>query len=51
MSDLTVKEAASLGGKSTLKKYGNDHFSKLGKISSEKRKAKKLLQNSSQPQN
>ncbi len=41
MTELTLREAARLGGKATLKNHGKDHFSKLGKLSAAKRKAKK----------
>lgn len=34
---LQVQEARRKGGKTVFKKYGADHFSKLGKISAEKR--------------
>ena len=32
---MTHKEFASKGGKSTLKKYGRDHFRDLGRMSGE----------------
>lgn len=35
---LQVQEARRKGGRTVFKKYGADHFSKLGKISAEKRK-------------
>lgn len=36
MKELTHKEVASRGGKSTLARYGKKHFSKLGKIKGKK---------------
>lgn len=38
MAELTLQELRKMGGQAVLKKYGRDHFSKLGKISAEKRK-------------
>jgi hypothetical protein len=35
---LQIQEARSKGGQTILKTYGTSHFSKLGKISAEKRK-------------
>jgi len=37
---LQVQEARSKGGKALITKYGNEHFSKLGKLSQEKKKTK-----------
>lgn len=41
MADLTLQELRSLGGKATVKKYGKDYMSYLGKRSAEKRKKMK----------
>ena len=38
---LKIEEARRKGGKTVYKKYGPAHFSKLGKISAEKKKALK----------
>lgn len=35
------QEARSLGGQATLKKYGAEHFSKLGKLSAAKKQKAK----------
>lgn len=35
---LQVQEARKKGGTMVLKKYGHGHFSKLGKLSAEKKK-------------
>ena len=48
MTELTVREAARLGGKATLHNKGREHFVRIGKLSAEKRKLKKTA---SQPQN
>jgi len=39
---LQVQEARRKGGKTVYKLYGASHFSKLGKISAEKKKKSKL---------
>lgn len=39
--ELTHKEICAKGGKATLAKKGKKHFSKIGKISAEKRWGKK----------
>ena len=39
---LQVMEARRKGGVTTFTKYGEDHFSKLGKISAEKRRKMRL---------
>jgi len=43
MSDkpLTIQEFARMGGKSTLKKHGKDHFKKISQMGVEARKKKK----------
>lgn len=38
---LQVQEARRKGGKTVYKLYGSSHFSKLGKISAEKKKKAK----------
>lgn len=38
-----VQEARYKGGRMVLEKFGKKHFSMLGKLSAEKRKANKLL--------
>jgi CRISPR/Cas system type I-B associated protein Csh2 (Cas7 group RAMP superfamily) len=38
---LQVQEARRKGGRTVYKMYGKEHFSKLGKISAEKKKALK----------
>lgn len=40
MQELTLQDLRRMGGQAVLKKYGNKHFSKLGKLSAEKRKKK-----------
>lgn len=37
---MTIKEMTAKGGRSTLKRYGKDHFSKLGKKGWESRRKK-----------
>lgn len=39
---LTLKQAGKKGGKTTLKKYGKIHFSKLGKRSAKMKKTRTL---------
>jgi hypothetical protein len=41
--ELTLERLRQMGGQAVLKKYGTKHFSKLGKISAMKRKAKKKI--------
>ena len=38
--EMTVKEAGSKGGKSTLKRLGREHFQKIGKIGGSVKKKK-----------
>lgn len=38
---LTVQEFARMGGKSTLKKHGKDHFKKISQMGVEARKRNK----------
>ncbi len=35
---MTVSEAGLAGAKATRKKYGKEHYSKMGKLSAKKRK-------------
>jgi hypothetical protein len=37
--ELTLARLRQMGGQAVLKKYGKDHFSKLGKLSALKKKA------------
>lgn len=45
MKELTHKEVASRGGKATLKRYGKEHFSKLGKIKGKKHNTESTIIN------
>ena len=38
---LTVQEFARMGGKTTLKKHGKDHFKNISRLGVEARKKKK----------
>jgi len=37
--ELTLERLRQMGGQAVLKKYGKEHFSKLGKLSAKKKKA------------
>lgn len=45
MAELTLQDLRRMGGNAVVKKYGKEYMSKLGKISAEKRRAKKQAQN------
>ena len=38
MVELTLADLRKMGGQALLKKYGKEHFSKLGKLGAEKKK-------------
>lgn len=39
--ELTLADLRRMGGEAVFKKYGSKHFSKLGKLSAEKKKKMK----------
>ena len=44
MVELTLADLRKMGGQALLKKYGKEHFSKLGKLGAEKKKQMKIQQ-------
>ena len=49
MAELTLERMRQMGGQACFKKYGAEHFSKMGKLSAERKKQKKLQEVTEQP--
>jgi len=38
MTELTLQDLRKMGGQAVLKKYGKEHYAKLGRMGAEKKK-------------